>query len=159
MRVALGISETNRGRTTEAQQYYHAAIEDFDEAILYHQYDTYAYIIRGYTKICLADFEADKGNMEDARNLYESAITDTDTKSAAQLDTKNPYAYHTLGVAKAKLDDYTAAIEDFDKTVSLKPDFAEAYYNRAVAKKMLGQKDAAKADFQKAAQLDQDKGK
>ncbi len=159
VRVALGISETNRGRPTEAQQYYHAAIEDFNEAILYDRYDTYAYIIRGYTKICLADFEADKGNMEDARNLYESAITDTDTKSAAQLDTKNPYAYHTLGVAKAKLDDYTAAIDDFSKAISLKLDFAEAYYNRAVAKKMLGQKDAAKVDFKKAKELDPDAGK
>ena len=156
VRVALGISETNRGRTTEAQQYYHAALEDFDEAILYHQYDTYAYIIRGYTKICLADFEADKGNMEDARNLYESAITDTDTKSAAQLDTKNPYAYHTLGVAKAKLEDYTAAIDDFSKAISLKPDFAEAYHNRAVVKVLLGQKGEAKADFKKAKELDSD---
>ena len=159
MKVALGISETNRGRPTEAQQYYHAAIEDFDEAILYNRYDTYAYIIRGYTKICLADFEADKGNMEDARSLYKSAITDTDTESAIQLDTENPYAYHTLGVAKAKLDDYTAAIDDFNKAISLKSDFAEAYYNRAVAKKILGQKDAARADFEKAAQLAQDKGK
>ena len=159
MKVALGISETNRGRITEAQQYYHAAIEDFDEGILYDRYDTYAYIIRGYAKICLADFEADKGNMEDARSLYESAITDTDTESAVQLDTKNPYAYHTLGVAKAKLDDYTAAIDDFSKAISLKSDFAEAYYNRAVAKKMLGQKDVARADFEKAAQLDQDEGK
>ena len=159
VKVALGISETNRGRITEAQQYYHAAIEDFDEGILYDRYDTYAYIIRGYAKICLADFEADKGNMEDARSLYESAITDTDTESAVQLDTKNPYAYHTLGVAKAKLDDYTAAIDDFSKAISLKSDFAEAYYNRAVAKKMLGQKDAARADFEKAAQLDQDEGK
>ena len=159
VKVALGISEANRGHTAEAQQYYHAAIEDFDEAILYDRYDTYAYIIRGYTKICLADFEADKGNMENARNLYESAITDTDTKSAAQLDTKNPYAYHTLGVAKAKLDDYTAAIDGFSKAISLKPDFAEAYYNRAVAKKMLGQKDAAKVDFKKAKELDPDAGK
>ncbi len=123
------------------------------------RYDSYAYIIRGYTKICLADFEADKGNMEDAQSLYESAITDTDTESASQLDTENPYAYHTQGVAKAKLDDYTAAIDDFSKAISLKPDFAEAYYNRAVAKKMLGQKDAARADFEKAAQLDQDEAK
>ena len=97
--------------------------------------------------------------MEDAQSLYESAITDTDTKSAAQLDTKNPYAYHTLGVAKAKLDDYTAAIDSFSKAISLKPDFARAYHNRAVAKKMLGQKAAARADFQKATQLDQDEGK
>ena len=83
----------------------------------------------------------------------------TDTESAIQLDTENPYAYHTRGVAKAKLDDYTAAIDDFSKTISLKSDFAEAYYNRAVAKQMLGQKDAAKVDFEKAAQLDQDEGK
>ena len=159
VKVALGMSETNRGRITEAQQYYHAAIEDFDEAILYDRYDTYAYIIRGYTKIRLADFEANKGNMEDARSLYESAITDTDTDSAIQLDTENPYAYHTQGVAKAKLDNYTAAIDDFSKAISLKPDFAKAYYNRAVAKKMLGQKEAARADFEKAAQLDQDEGK
>ncbi len=154
VKVALGIFETNRGRITEAQQYYHAAIEDFDEAILYDRYDTYAYIIRGYTKICLADLEADKGNMEDARSLYESAITDTDTKSAIQLDTENPYAYHTLGVAKAKLDDYTAAIDDFSKAIRLKPDFAEAYYNRAVVKMLLGQKREAKADFKKAKELD-----
>ena len=151
VKVALGISETNQGRITEAQQYYHAALEDFDEAILYDQYDTYAYIIRGYTKICLADFEADKGNMEDARSLYESAITD--------LDTENLYAYHTLGVAKAKLDDYTAAIDDFSKAISLKPDFARAYYNRAIVKVLLGQKREAKADFKKAKELDSDIGK
>jgi len=154
VKVALGISETNQGRITEAQQYYHAALEDFDEAILYDRYDTYAYIIRGYTKICLADFEADKGNMEDARSLYESAITDTDTESAVQLDTENPYAYHTLGVAKAKLDDYTAAIDDFSKAISLKPDFAEAYYNRAIVKMLLGEKREAKADFKKSKELD-----
>ena len=159
VKVTLGISETHRGRTTEAQQYYHAAIEDFDEAIRYDRYDTYAYIIRGYTKICLADFEADKGNVADARSLYESAITDTDTESASQLDTKNPYAYHTLGVAKAKLDDYNGAIDDFSKAISLKPDFARAYYNRAVVKISLGQKSEAKADFKKAKALDSDIGK
>ena len=35
----------------------------------------------------------------------------------------------------------------FDKTVSLKPDFARAYYNRAIAKEILGQKGAAKVRF------------
>ena len=153
VKVVLGKSKTKQGRPTEAQQYYHAAIEDFDKAILYDRYDTYGYIIRGYTKICLADFEADKGNMEDARSLYESAITDTDTESAIQLDTENPYAYHTLGVAKAKLDDYVGAVDDFNKTVSLKPDFAKAYHNRAIVKLLLGEKREAKADFKKAEEL------
>ena len=159
VKVALGNFETTQGHITEAQQHYSAAIEDFDKAILYDRYDTYAYIIRGYTKICLADFEADKGNMEDARSLYESAITDTDTESASQLDTENPYAYHTQGVAKAKLDDYTAAIDDFNKAISLKPDFARVYYNRAIVKVLLGQKREARADFKKAKKLDPDIGK
>ena len=120
VKVSLGISETMQGYVKEAQQHYYAAIEDFDEATSYDRHDTYAYIIRGYTKICLADFEFDKENMEDARSLYEAAITDCD--SAIELDADNPYGYHTRGVAKAAFGDYNDAIEDFDKTVSLKPD-------------------------------------
>ena len=99
MQISLGISETNQGHTTEAQRYYYAAIEDFDKAISYDKHDTYAYIIRGYTRICLGDYEFDIGNMEDARSLYEAAITDCD--SAIKLDTEHPYCYHTRGVAKA----------------------------------------------------------
>ena len=152
VRLALGITETNQGRTTEAERHYYAAIEDFDKAISYDRHDTYAYITRGYTRICLADFESDKGNMEAARSLYDAATADCD--SAIKLDAENPYGYHTRGVAKAALDDYAGAIDDFNRTVDLKPDFAEAYYNRAVAKVLLGEKREAKADFKKAKKLD-----
>ena len=157
VKVSLGISETNQGHTTEAQQYYDAAIEDFDKATSYDRHDTYPYIIRGYTRICLGNYESARENMEAARNLYAAAITDCD--SAIKLDAENPYGYHTRGVAKAKLDDYNGAIDDFSETVDLKPDFARAYYNRAVAKVLLGQKGAAKTDFKKAKELDPDAGK
>ena len=123
----------------------------------YDRHDAYAYIIRGYTRICLADFESDKGNIEDARNLYEAAITDCN--SAIKLDAETPYGYHTRGVAKAALGAYAGAVDDFDKTVNLKTDFARAYYNRAVVKTLLGQKRAAKADFKKAEELGLDIGK
>lgn len=152
VKVSLGISETHQGHTTEAQQYYYAAIEDFDEATNYDRHDAYAYIIRGYTKICVADFESDRGNMEDARSLYKTAIIDCD--SAIELEAENPYCYHTRGVARAALADYNGAIEDFNKTVDLKPDFARAYYNRALVKVLLRQKREAKADFKKAKELD-----
>ena len=152
VRVSLGMSETNRGHTQKVQQSYYAAIDDFEKAISLDPEDTYVYIIRGYTKICLADFEIAKGDMEDAQNLYEAAIIDCD--SAIELDAKNPYGYHTRGVAKAKLDDYTGAIEDFDKTINLKTDFARAYYNRALVRGLLGEKTEAKADFKKAKELD-----
>ena len=157
VKVSLGISETSQGHTTEAQQYYDAAIDDFDKATSYDRYDTYSYIIRGYTRICLGNYESAGENIEDARNLYAAAIIDCD--SAIKLDAENPYGYHTRGIAKAKLDDYTGAIDDFDKTVDLKPDFARAYYNRAFVKGLLGQKREAKADFKKAKELNSDIGK
>ncbi len=157
VKVSLGISETTQGHITGAQRYYYAAIEDFDKATSYDRYDAYAYIIRGYTKIRLADFEADRGNMEDARTQYKAAIIDCD--SAVKFEAENPYGYHTRGVAKAGLADYNGAIEDFSKTVDLKPDFARAYYNRAIVKVLLGQKKEAKADFRKARELDSDIGK
>ena len=154
VKVSLGVSEANRGFTKEAQRHYYAAIEDFDRAIGLNREDAYAYTIRGYARMCLGNFESAKGNVEEARNLYEAVVTDSN--SAIRLDSENPYFYHTRGVAKAALADYNRAIEDFDKTVNLKTDFARAYYNRALAKEKLGQKDSAKADFEKAKKLDLD---
>ena len=155
--VSLGIFEASRVHTKEAQRHYYTAIEDFDKAISLNPEDAYAYTIRGCARIYLGNIESGKGNIEEAQGLYEAAITDGD--SAIQLDSKNPYYYHTRGVAKAGLDDYVGAVEDFDKTVSLKPDFARAYYNRALVKVLLGQKREAKADFKKARELDADIGK
>ncbi len=157
VKVSLGISATHQGQVKAAERDYYAAIADFDKAIGINRNDTYAYIIRGYAKICLADYESDNGNIADARKLYKSAITDGD--SAIASDVHSVYGYHIRGIANAALDDYGSAIEDFDKTVSLKPDFARAYYNRALVKASLGKRGAAKADFKKAKELDSKVGK
>ena len=58
-------------------------------------------------------------------------------------------AFHQSGYRTLKY-----FIQDFDKTINLKADFARAYYNRALAKEKLGQKDSAKADLEKAKKLD-----
>ena len=89
--------------------------------------------------------------LEDARNLYEAAITDCD--SAIQFEAKNPYGYHTRGVARAMLTDYTGALDDFDKAISFKPDCVKTYYNRAIVKVLLREKKEAKAAFKKAEEL------
>ena len=154
VKVALGMFEANRGHTEKAQQHYQEGIEDFEKAIGLDREDAYAYITRGYTKIRLGDFETGRGNTAEARKLYKAAIIDC--TSAIRLDSENPYCYHTRGVAKTSLDDYSGAIDDFDKTINLNTDFARAYYNRALAKEKLGQKDSAKADFEKAKKLDLD---
>ena len=150
-KVSLGLSKTSQGHAEEAQRYYHAAIEDFDKTISLNPEDAYTYGNRGYARICLGNFESGRGNTDRAKNLYKAAITDSD--SAIQFDTENSYYYHLRGVAKAALDDYSGAVNDFNKTLSLKPDFARAYYNRALAKAVLGQRDAAKVDLEKAREL------
>ena len=64
--------------------------------------------------------------------------------------------YFARGNTKASLGQYFAAISDFDKTIQLKPDYADAYNNRGVAKHKLGQHVAAISDFDKAIQLKPD---
>lgn len=87
------------------------------------------------------------------------AFYDADYAGAIDAIVQTVYGYHIRGIANAALDDYGSAIEDFDKTVSLKPDFARAYYNRALVKVSLGKRGAAKADFNKAKELDSDVAK
>ncbi len=156
-KVSLGVSATHQGQVKAAERHYYAAIADFDKAISINRRDTYAYIIRGYAKILLGDYESDNGDIADARKLYKSALRDGN--SAINSDFQTVYGYHIRGIANAALDDYGSAIEDFDKSVSLKPDFARAYYNRALVKASLGKRGAAKADFKKAKELDSSVGK
>ena len=52
------------------------------------------------------------------------------------------------------MEEYVAAIKDYDKAIQLEPDHAEAYNNRGgVAKAELGQDSAAISDYNKAIQL------
>ncbi len=61
--------------------------------------------------------------------------------------------YLDSGNAKADLEDYKGAIQDYNKAIELNPDLAEAYYNRGVAKIFLGQKDDGCLDLSKAGEL------
>jgi len=154
-KVFLGLSQASQGLAATALGYYSGAVEDFNKAINFDPADAYTYGytygVRGYARICLGYLESSRGNTGAAEALYKAAITDAN--SALQLNTENPYYYHTRGVAKAALDDCSGAIDDFNKTLSLKSDFARAYYNRALAKAGLGQQNAAKIDFEKARRL------
>ena len=44
-----------------------------------------------------------------------------------------------------RLDD---ALADYDETIRLKPDYADAFINRGIAKTVLGLKDEARKDFE-----------
>ena len=53
-------------------------------------------------------------------------------------------------------NDHLAAIDAYDHSVRLKPDYAEAYYNRGVAKSDLGRHEQAIADYDEAIRLKPD---
>ena len=59
----------------------------------------------------------------------------------------------TLGIEKAKSNQYDAAIEDFNKAIKLNPESATAYYNHALVKLELEQYPAAIKDFDKTIKL------
>ena len=60
------------------------------------------------------------------------------------------------GYTKYRLDQYQAAIADYDAAISLKPDFASAYYFRGTAKRSLGDYKAAVEDYGTAIDLRKD---
>ncbi len=64
--------------------------------------------------------------------------------------------YFTRENAKADLEQYSAAIINYNKAIQLKPDYAMAYNNRGAAKRKLGQYVDAITDFDKAIQLKPD---
>jgi tetratricopeptide (TPR) repeat protein len=51
------------------------------------------------------------------------------------------------------LKKFAEAIEDYNRAIALKPDFAVAYFNRGDAKKALGQYEEAIKDFDRTIEL------
>jgi len=61
--------------------------------------------------------------------------------------------YFNSGNAKHDLNDYKGAIQDYNKAIELKPNYAKAYYGRGIVKILLGQNDNARLDLSKAGEL------
>jgi len=85
---------------------------------------------------------------------YDKAEADNDF--AAKVDSSLRYvAYNnTAYFVKIDMKDYKGAIELFDKSIQLKPDFAYAYSNKAFCKLQLGDIAGASKDIQKSLELD-----
>jgi tetratricopeptide (TPR) repeat protein len=65
-----------------------------------------------------------------------------------------PLHYHNRGIIYAhELGAYHQALQDYDTTLALKPDFASAYQNRANVQRLLGNLPAAIADYSQCIQL------
>jgi tetratricopeptide (TPR) repeat protein len=148
------------------------AVDDLDRAIELDPKFAEAYRVRGKAMSALAD----SGRYQDAERDLNRAISlrpdyalayldlanvylrhrgnmgrtimDLYDKAVA-LDPDNPYALHQRGAYRVTWDD-RRAFEDFNKAITLKPDFAEAYGQRAMASLVLNNNPAAaQSDFEK----------
>ena len=76
-------------------------------------------------------------------------------QAAKDLLYRTPYyAYHNIGSVYYKKGDYSAAIENYKKALSLAPNYVEVYYDLAAAYEALNQLEDAISAYEKAIQLD-----
>ena len=91
-----------------------------------------------------------KGNdLLDKKN-YQEALTALD-KSIELEENGEAYAYR--GMAKYQLNDFKGALADYDKAISLIPDYGEVYDLRGIVKSELGDKVGACEDWNKSFEL------
>ena len=152
----FGEFESQHKNLKEARKLYQGTIDDYSEAINRKLKGLYIYNHIGQVKHQLAQLKSQRGNTEEALTLYQSVISDSDAaiQSEMECDACRTAIHHNRGTAKAALEDYDGAIEDYDMSIKLNPKYAKAYYNRGKAKQALEQHEAAEADFAKAKELD-----
>ena len=157
-KLGVAKSEADQGDRAKAIALYQEAIDDWTEIINLKPKQANTYNTRGWTKYLLGQLETEQGNAEDAQQLYQESVFDSD--EALRLKPKGAKLrsafYHTRGAAKAGLDDYNGAIEDFSECIQLNPKKALYYHDRGKAKEALNQHEEAIVDFQKAKELDSD---
>ena len=92
-----------------------------------------------------AKWQKKKGSGEQAFDNSQS-----ESKEIAVSDSFTAYAYLARAVARFYLEDFDAAITDYDRALRIKPRFAEAYSGRAAARNARGDREGALLDFQRA---------
>ena len=89
-----------------------------------------------------------RGQFERAIALYDEALATPDVSEFVQAS-----IYSDRGVAKWRIKDTKAAIDDFNQSIQLSPENATVYNNRGNALMDLGHPEEAIKDFDRAIQL------
>lgn len=89
-----------------------------------------------------------RGKYEKAIDAYTKALEDKNLS-----DPRRANIYNDRGVAKWRLKDTQAAVDDFNKAIKLFPDYSVVYNNRGNALMDLGRSEEAIADFDRAITL------
>ena len=152
----FGEFESQHKNLKVTKKLFQGTINDYSEAINRKLKGLYIYNHIGQARHQLAQLESQQGNTEAALTLYQNVISDSDEaiQSEMECDACRSAIHHHRGAAKAALEDYDGAIEDYDMSIKINPKYAQAYYNRSIAKQALEQHEAAEADLAKAKELE-----
>lgn len=94
----------------------------------------------------------EKGNKALQENKFDDAVKFY--SEAIKLDDKNHILYSNRSAAYASAGKYQSALEDAEKTVSLKPDWAKGYSRKGSALAYLGRLDESIEAYKKGLMLD-----
>lgn len=94
----------------------------------------------------------DKGNQALAQNKFDDAIKYY--SDAIEIDDKNHVLFSNRSAAYAKAGKYKQSLDDAEKTVSLKPDWAKGYSRKGSALAYLGKLDESIDAYEKGLMLD-----
>ena len=151
-------SYSKKNKITEAKKLYKAILKVFPKNIR---------AIQGLAALCKPELDNTSQNslqeaVSELVSLYNQGQIPAVIKKAQALIEKYPNAFivwNILGVSTAQIGMLDKAIEAYKKTISLKPDFAEAYYNMGNVLKNHGKLDEAVAAYKKAILLKSNYGK
>jgi tetratricopeptide (TPR) repeat protein len=119
---------------------YGEAIMHFNKALEFEPAYPAALISRGNAKKQLLD--------------YKSAVDDYNTVLKYKLNWEESYEVHfNKGLALAALENLRGAMADFNYTLKLNPEHADAYYNRSIIRGRFGDYPGELADINKAISL------
>ena len=80
--------------------------------------------------------------------INRGATNTTPSPTMTRRSASNRTTPKTTTGALQTLGRYDGALADYDETIRLKPDYADAFINRGIAKTVLGLKDEARKDFE-----------
>ena len=153
---------------------YRKAVEDANQAIIVAPVTCSGYYSRGYTRIRWADAEAEQGNEEKSRTLYQKAINDYTesiqlnskrTLSWAKVYDEQGWIKYLMGKLEIEQSNtgaaqtrYQEAVSECDKVLQsnakgTKLRRAATYHTRGAAKAGLGDYNGAIEDFSESIQL------
>ena len=115
------------------------AIADFDRFIDLSPGDPDGYYQRGICRIHRGDWDDAIADFIEAKSLNRDLSVN---------------CYSWIGLAKGKKKDYHGALEAYDCSLALNPDFVPAHYNRGVTHADQGNHDSAISDFNRVIELD-----